>query len=274
MFKIIRNIFSSSNDITNSELEQSIDKAIILTIQGTDPRLSQISGYKKKLRNSIKNALLYIDNIVEQMHSPLEISRQQYAANSQVNAFFGAASDIKDLFQHDREIKNYLYKSISDDDFIYLGMAMSLTKRNVLASKQVAGIIKKDVKRTAVSFSEHRLVDPSDSEKNLRNKIKERVFMTLIQASLVKLVGIKDQKHELEEQRSLLKAKLRNYKKQALGLETGIHSSTDEKISFDKLNSELSEIEANLKHISTNIVTLDQYIDVIKEVMENPSNLS
>ena len=43
-------------------------------------------------------------------------------------------------------------------------------------------------------------------------------------------------------------------------------------ISFKNLNSELSEIEANLKHISTNIVTLDQYIDVINEVMENPSN--
>ena len=34
----------------------------------------------------------------------------------------------------------------------------------------------------------------------------------------------------------------------------------------------LIDIEAKLKHISTNIVTLDQYIDVISEVMENPSN--
>ena len=272
MFKFLNSFFSSSDKQIDESLKQLIDKSIDLTVKGTDPRLSQVSGHKKKFQDSIKHALLYIDNIIEQMHPPLEISRQQYAANPQVNAFFGTANDIKDLFQHNRDVSKYMYKSISDDEFIYLGMAMSLTTRNVLARKQVSGIIKKDVKRTAVSFSEHRLVDPCDSEVELRRKIKERVFMTLIQASLVKLIGIKDQKHELEEQRSLLMAKLRNYKKQALGLETGINPSTYENFSFKKLNSELSEIEANLKHISTNIVTLDQYIDVINEVMDNPSN--
>lgn len=272
MLKFIRNLFSISHDQIDDELKNLIDTSIELTVKGTDPRLAQVNGYKKKLQNPIKIALQYIDNIVEEMQPPVEIGRRQYASDPQVHAFFGSAGEIANLVKHDRDIKEHLYRSVNHDGYLYLGMAMNMYEKNVLASKLIKGIVKKDVKRTAVNFSEHRFVEPSDNEQDLKRKIKERVFMTLIQASLIKLVGIKDQKHELEEQRSLLNAKLRNYKKQALGLEPVKHSDNDEDISFEKLNSELADIEAKLKHISTNIVTLDQYIDVISEVMENPSN--
>jgi len=272
MFSIVRKFFSTSHEQIDDELQQSIDNAIDITINGTDPRLAQIRGYKKKLKNSVKIALRHIDKIVEDMHPPLEINRRQYAADPQVHAFFGSASDIEDIFRRDRGIKEFLYRSVSNNEFLYLGMAMRMSTKNVLARKLVRGIEKKDVKRTAVNFSEHRLVEPCDSEQDLRSKIKERVFMTLIQACLIRLVSIKDQKHELEEQRSLLKAKLRNYKNQALGLEPVSRSSVDDKISFEGLKSELTEIESALKHISTNIVTLDQYLDVINEVMEHPTN--
>lgn len=272
MFKFIQNLFSNTQDQIDDELKQLIEKSIELTIKGTDPRLSQVNGYKKKLQKSVKVALQYIDNIVEEMHPPIEIGRRQYASDPQVHAYFGSASEIADLIKYDRDIQKYLYRSINKDGFLYLGMAMNMSEKNVLARKLVKGIVKKDVKQTAVNFSEHRFVEPSDNEKELKSKIKERVFMTLIQACLIKLIGIKDQKHELEEQRALLNAKLRNYKKQALGLEPAKLSGNDEDISFEKLNSELAEIEAKIKHISTNIVTLDQYIDVINGVMKNPSN--
>jgi len=272
MFNFIRNIFSSSNEQIDDDLKRLISNSIELTIKGTDPRLSQVSRYKKKLQNPIKVALEYIDRIVEAMSPPIKIGRRQYASDSQVHAFFGSASDIADLTKHDKDIKNYLYNNINEDEYIYLGMAMRLTTKNVFASKLVNDIVKKDVKRTAVNFSEHRFVDPRSDELELKKKIKERVFMTLIQAALVNLVGIKDQKHELEEQRSLLNAKLRNYKKQALGFEPGKHSEYKEDTSLEKLNTELTEIENTLSHISTNVVTLEQYIDIINEVMQNPNN--
>lgn len=270
MLNSILKLFSFTSEPIEEELKLLIEQSIELTVKGTDPRLSQVSGYKKKLQNSVKAALEYIDDIVEAMHSPLEIGRRQFASDPQVHAFFGSANDIAGMIKRDRDIKNHLYKSVSEDGYIYLGMATRVETKNVLARKLVNGIVKKDVKRTAVNFSGHRFVDPSNNENELRKKIKERVFMTLIQASLVNLIKIKDLKHDLEEQKSLLNSKLRNYKKQALGLEPINYSENKNNIGLDELKTELAEIEKKLAHMSTNIVTLDQYIEIINEVMNNP----
>ena len=272
MLNIIKNFFSNNSNLEDDQSIQLVEHAIDLTVDGTDPRLHQLSGYRKKLRHSVKIAMQFVNEIVEEMHPPLEISRNHYVADPQVRAFFGSASDIDGLFKNSRELNEYLYHTVTNDEFIYLGMAMNLSIKNVLARKVVNGILKTDVKRTAVNFSDNRLVDPSESEASLREKIKERVFMALVQSSLMKLISVKDQKHELEEQRSLLNAKLRNYKKQALGIEPRMDSSEDNSISIETLRTELAEIENSLKHLSTNILTLDEYLEIINNVMENASS--
>ncbi len=262
MLSLLQTIFASSHKHADDEYERIIDLAINMTVEGTDPRLKLIRSYKKRLRDSVEIAVKYVIEVVETMQTPLEMSRSAFAADAQVNAFFASANELEHEISINQSVREFVARSVGNsDDYLYLGMAMSLTE-----------IIQHDVARTAINFSEHRFVDPSDSELNLRRKIKQRVFMNLVQCALAELIKIKDRKQELESQRILLRAKLRNIKHQALGLEPLTDAITDENINREKLETELAEIERTLKETAASIETLDQYLEIISNVMANPKN--
>ncbi|NNC68722.1 MAG: hypothetical protein HKN83_11885 [Gammaproteobacteria bacterium] len=270
---MLQTIFASSHKHADDEYERIIDLAINMTVERTDPRLKLIRSYKKRLRDSVEIAVKYVIEVVETMQTPLEMSRSAFAADAQVNAFFASANELEHEISINQSVREFVARSVGkSDDYLYLGMAMSLTKKNVFVPVLKGEIIQHDVARTAINFSEHRFVDPSDSELNLRRKIKQRVFMNLVQCALAELIKIKDRKQELESQRILLRAKLRNIIHQALGLEPLTDAITDENINREKLETELAEIERTLKETAASIETLDQYLEIISNVMANPKN--
>lgn len=273
MLSLLQTIFASSHKHADDEYERIIDLAINMTVEGTDPRLKLIRSYKKRLRDSVEIAVKYVIEVVETMQTPLEMSRSAFAADAQVNAFFASANELEHEISINQSVREFVARSVgSSDDYLYLGLAMSLTKKNVFVPVLKGEIIQHEVARTAINFSGHRFVDPSDSELNLRRKIKQRVFMNLVQCALAELIKIKYRKQELESQRILLRAKLRNIKHQALGLEPLTDAITDENISREKLETELAEIERTLKETAASIETLDQYLEIISNVMANPKN--
>lgn len=273
MLSLLQSIFASSHKQHDDEFERIIDLAIDMTVEGTDPRLKVIRRYKKRLRDSVEIAVKYVIEVVDAMPAPLEISRSTFAADAQVNAFFASANELQQEISVNKQVREFIAGSVgSSDDYLYLGMAMNMAKKNVFVPVLKGEVIQKEVARTAVNFSEHRFVDPSDNEFSLRRKIKERVFITLVQCALAKLIRIKDKKQELESQRILLRAKLRNLKHQALGLEPLTDASTDENISHEKLEAKLAEIECTLKETAASVETLDQYLEIISGVMADPKN--
>jgi len=271
MLSLLQSIFASSHKQHDDAYERIIDLAIDMTVEGTDPRLKVIRGYKKRLRDSVEIAVKYVIEVVEAMQAPMEMSRSAFATDPQVNAFFASANELEHEISINQSVREFIARPvITSDDYLYLGMAMTLAKKNVFVPVVKGEIVQQDVARTAVNFSGHRFVDPSDNELSLRRKIKERVFMTLVQCALAKLIRIKGQKQELENQRILLRAKLRNLKHQALGLEPLTDTITEENISHEKLVAKLAEIERTLKETAASIETLDQYLEIISAVMADP----
>lgn len=273
MLSLLHKIFARSVKQHDDEYERIIDLAIDMTVDGTDPRLRAVRAYKKRLRDSVEIAVKYVIEVVDAMHVPLEMSRSAFAADPQVNAFFASANELQQEISVNKQVREFIAGSVgSSDDYLYLGMAMTMAKKNVFAPVLKGEIVQQDVARTAVNFSEHRFVDPSDNEFSLRRKIKERVFMNLVQCALAELAGMKYRKQELENQRMLLRAKLRNLKHQALGLEPLTEVATHENISREKLEARLAEIERALKETSASIETLDQYLEIVSGVMADPKN--
>ena len=271
MLHLLRNIFTSTYNQRDKRYEHIINLAIELTIDGTDPRLRAVSAYKKKLRYSIETAVEYVIEVIDAMHDPLELSRSGFATNPQVNAYFASAKELEEMIVINPSVREFLVKSMrNNNEYLYLGMGMNKEQKNVFAPELKGEIVHKEVSRTVVNFSEHRFVDPSKSNKTLRRKLKERIFMAIVQCALEKLIEIKDKKQSLEQQRILLNAKLRNLKHHALGIEPFTKIEGHARFSRKELEAKLAEIEKNLKATSASIQTLDQYLEIINHVMANP----
>ena len=78
--------------------EQDIERAIGIILEETDPRLRLVRGYRRKLRKPVIRSLVYVGQLVTRIPGPFAISRSTYGSDPQVNALFGSADDIDDLF--------------------------------------------------------------------------------------------------------------------------------------------------------------------------------
>ena len=249
-----------------------IDLAIDLTVTGTDPRLRMLRAYKKRLRDAIEVAVEYVDKVIEGMPAPVEMSSKTFSLDPQINAYFASVQEFQHELSNNQLVQTFArHLENAKDEYVYLGLAMDMAKKNVFVPALKGEVVQRDVARTAVNFSGHRYVDPSHSEQSLRRKIKERVFMTLVQCALEELSGTKQQKIELQQQRNILRAKLAQLKSHALGLEPLTQSIEHGEVNYEKLKTKLAETESSLKKISASIATLDEYLEIIKAVMGNPA---
>ena len=273
ILELLQHIFDSPHQQEDREREKIIDLAIDLTITGTDPRLRLLRAYKKRLRDAIQVAIAYVDNVIDAMPVPIELSPKAFAINPQIKAYFASAQEFQNELSNDQQVQTIARQLIdAQDEFVYIGLAMEIAKKTVFVPSLQGELIQREVARTAVNFSEHRYVDPCHSEQSLRRKIKERVFMTLVQCALEELSQIQQQKTELQQQRSIMRAKLAQIKSHALGLESFTHPVEHESLDYEKLEAKLTETEEKLKKISASIATLDEYLEIINGVMANPKD--
>lgn len=273
MLELLRKIFASPQQSQDRERDKIIDLAIDLTITGTDPRLRSLRAYKKRLRAAIEVAVAYVDKVVEEMPPPIELSANAFAINPQINAYFASAQELRDEISNNQQLRTFARQLVeTKDDYIYLGLAMEMAQKKIFVPALVGEVVQREVARTAVNFSGHRYVDPSSSEQKLRRKIKERVFMTLVECALEELTQTKQQKLVLQQQRSILRAKLAQLKCHALGLEPFTQSIKHIEIDYEKLETRLAETEESLEKITASVTTLDEYLELVKVVMANPTN--
>ena len=232
-----------------------------------------LRGYNKRLRDAIQIAIAYVDEVIDEMPAPLELSPKTFVINPQVKAYFASAQEFQNELSNDQQARIIARQLVdAQDEYVYLGLAMEVAKKTVFVPSLQGELIQREVARTAVNFSEHRYIDPSHSEQSLRRKIKKRVFMTLVQCALEELSQIQQQKTELQQQRSIMRAKLAQIKSHALGLEAFTQSIEHETLDYEKLHAKLTETEAKLKKISASIATLDEYLEIVNGVMAHPKN--
>ena len=273
ILEVLQTIFAIPQHQQDREREKIMDLAIDLTVTGTDPRLRLLRAYKKRLREAIEVAVAYVDKVVEEMPPSIELSAKAFSMDPQIKAYFASTQEFREEISNDQQIQTFAHQLVdAEDDYIYLGLAMEMAEKNIFVPSLVGEVVQREVARTAVNLSAHRFVDPCGSEKSLRRKIKERVFMDLVQCALTELSQTQHQKVELQQQRSILRAKLAQMQCHALGLEPFTQSIKHIDINYEKLETRLAETEESLKKITASIATLDEYLELIKVVMANPAN--
>jgi hypothetical protein len=250
--------------------EQDIERAIEIIIDETDPRVRLVSGYRRKLRKPVIRSLVYVDKLVRRIPGPFEVSRKAYGSNPQVNALFGSADDVDSLFACSRALRGY-FQDTPDCDRVFVPLAMYRQEKKIMGMSLDGDIVRRDVARTAVNFSNHRLGVCAASEAELRAKLKWRGIHNLAMTALENITRMKTSTAKLEEQSSLLKMKLRDIQAQRRGLDVLADAPGKGEQEWQALKSRLQDTERKLEEARTGLATLADYLVQVCRVFNHPS---
>jgi hypothetical protein len=252
--------------------EQDIERAIDIIVEQTDQRLRFVRAYRRKLRKPVVRALVYADDLIARIPGPFQISRKAYGSDPQVNALFGSADDIDTLFAHSKVLQDF-FRDNPGCDLVYVPLIMLQRERQIFGMALGGDIVRRDVARTSVNFSEHRLgMVRAASEAELRGDLKWRGIHFLAVTALENITRLKAGTAQLEEQRALLKVKLRDMQAQHRGLDALVAAPPANTQEKQALEQRLEDTGRKLQEVRTGVATLDDYLEQVCRVLNHPSH--
>jgi len=252
--------------------EEDIERAIDIVVEQTDPRLCFVRGYRRKLRKPVVRSLVYTDDLVVRIPGPFKISRKAYGSDPQINALFGSVDDIDTLFAHSKMLWDF-FRDKPDCDLVCVPLVMLRREKRIFGMALSGDVVRRDVARTSVNFSEHRLgIVRAASGAELRRELKWRGIHFLAVTALENITRLKAGSAQLEEQRALLKMKLRDLQAQHRGLDALVAAVPADMQEQQVLEQQLEDTGHKLKETRAGVATLDDYLHQVCRVLNHPSH--
>ena len=250
------------SDEVNNAIEQVVD--------GIYPNIRYFPGYQKILNNCVATSLTHIDDLVDTISEALLISSKSFATDSHVSAFFSTISNMQEIFSDSIELRDFFSEPVNGNlDEVYGLLCINETEKTVFTMELHEDIIQRDVMRTALNFSEHKILSPASSEAEVRLGLKQCIFDGLITHALQQIVELEQKKKGLEKQRFVLNAKLKSRQSEGGGLSKMLASVT-ENIQPADIEQQLSENEKQLSKLPATWDAPGYYLEIIKDTLSRP----
>ncbi len=271
MLRFLSSLFAANQDEADGLPETLLDAAIERAVEGTDRRLRALGNYRKRLREPVALAARHVIGLVRQLPEATEISSVQYGGDPRLRAAFVSPEHLNEVLGRFWAIREYLeaHSDLPPDDIFGL-LTMSRQERQVLGMELDGDTLKRDVLQTAVSFTDHRYLAPTDSERVTRRELMKRAFDFLLEKALERMVAEKARRGDLARERQLLHRKLAALKSGHWGLDT-VFSETDEPTPrLEELEAEIEALEAELGRYGGIELGLEESLRHVMDTLGQP----
>jgi hypothetical protein len=270
IYSTFRNLLGGNNkEMAEGKLSRKkILEAIESVVEGTEPKIRYVTTYKKMLEKSVVTSLLYIDELVNNIPGAIDVNRKNFAIDPQVHAYFSSPDEIKDIFSISDELKAFFDNT--EHELAYALMCMNWNEKTVLGVEMQNNILSRDVMQTAVNFSDHKVLSPTAMEDETRECIKKCIFDGLITHVLKKLIGLKGEYRELQEQKCSLKSRLRSRKAKGGGLNKLLISADSDDSECEGILEKIAETEGELKKLPPQWELPNYYIEQVNNILQHP----
>ena len=250
------------------ELEEAVERVV----EGIEPRLRLVPGYRRKLLPALQKALTHIDETVDRIPGPLELNRKAYFDDPEVKAFFASPDELDTIIHDSSEISAFFDQvhEVPHQEALAL-LCVNKEEKNIFGMELAGNDIRREVPQTAINFYDHKLMSPAVDEDVLRCGIKKCIFDGLITYTLQRILGLKSQRRELEDQRRILHTRLRA--RQAVGnsLDTLIASARNNaEQQIEEIESNLRLAEDRLRQLPASEHVLGAYLEEIQRIFNHP----
>jgi hypothetical protein len=262
MFDLFQSIFRGG-ELQGSYPESLIEAAIERSVDGTDPRLRVLFGYKKSLRPSVIHAIDQVVALVAGIPEPLPAGRSGYSADLRLKALFASADRMQEVLVNDVALSEFRGGPDKGAEQVVALLLAERVEKNVLGMELAGGMLRRDVAQVSVSFRNHRLIEVTSNEADTRRQLERRAFDHLLTLALARIAGVHGERADLARQRDLLQRKLSALQRGGWSFE----AVEDVPPEHGVLIAELQEIETALKKLGTDAGALHGRLDIVADLL-------
>jgi len=267
MLRILQSIFSKGP--TSGKYPESLVKAAIeRAVDGTDPWIRAVSGYKRLLRPAIVQSIDYVVSLIDSIVPPIEINSDSYDNDSQLRSYFISHADMRRALFSDQNIANIRrVRELAPSRQVVALLVMEKQEKIIYGSELSGSIVLHDVPLMSISFENYRLIDLSISENEVRHQLKRRAFDHLLSIALRQIIAVKAERNKLERYRTLLQSKLNLLRSGGWGF----NNNPGEPIDVQGIEALLAQIESDLLGLGGDDSMLENYLNVVVDVLSHPA---
>ena len=274
MLSLFKSVFGRVPKNLEGLDSRQINLAIDQVVDGTDPRLRVVSGYRKRLRPAVIKAINTTMELVDGLSSPKELSRKSFSREDSIRSIFTSPDHISDFLSRCQVLHNYLKRQTSVAlDNIHALLLVGHKETHMLGMELDEGIIRRDVPQISIHFSNPRLICPAESESTSHQETNKQVFDFFIVEALKRLISERSQQSKDQHQYELLVRKLKTLEAANWSFEWLLNQQQEGLVDNYKLKNEISGLAGQLKESATEPVTLEYYLKVISDTLIAASEL-
>lgn len=266
MLKLFQSIFGlegGGGEERGRYPESLIEMAIERAVDGIDPRLRALPGYKKKLRPSIIHAIDQVVALVDSIPAPMPAGRNDFSTDARLIALFASADHMLEVYGSDAALNEFRASSAASAERVTALLLTERVEKNVLGMDMDGDMLRREVAQVAINFRSHRLLEPSANEADTRRQLKRRAFDHLLTLALTRIAEMQSERADLARQRDLLRRKLSTLERSGWSFEAVEGARPDP----DALNAELKEIETELNKLGDDSGALQARLDIVVDVL-------
>lgn len=252
---------------SDEAVKWGIDKAITLT----NPRLKLIPDCEKHLAPAVENTINYLRAQAAELPAVHTLSAKTWSSDPALRAFFVAPSDIPAVIGRSENLRT-LFEKFPDLDEACVVLGMAFKEQRVFGMALHGEMVQRDVAQTSAIFSDHRARICGRDESRLRRLIGAEVFEYLVSHALAEIGEERIERRELQENRSLIRARLRLLQQHGPGLGSLFGEAPAAKSEQERLAAELMENERQLEAMGGSDSILETELESLMAVLNDPQS--
>lgn len=271
VLRLLQSLFSATPDPAGKFDPALIRAAIERVVDGTDPRLRMVRHYRKKLWTAVERSIEYVTELVDALPPPVEIRSHSFMTDPRLRALFTSTRHLQEILSFGNELHHYRQRIGGLPTDLYAMLRTERIEKTVLGIALEGNMIRRDVPQITVNFHNHHVAFPAGSETKTRREVKKRAFDYLIETALDRLVAVRTQKQQLEQQqRQLLQRKIKLLRGANTALEPLLDPHTADLSTPASIDKRLREIEVELGRIRADSATLDDHLAKVVVTLREP----
>ncbi len=250
-----------------------IHGAVEAIVVGTDPRLRFVPDYEKKLATPAMTSINHVRRMADNLRSSASLSPESYASDPRVHLLFGSVESMKQIVGRDAAFRAFtrdVHNASIQDAFGLLTAERQV--KHVLGMGLMGETIQRDVAKTVLVFSDHRLRALAASERDTLRLIKIGAFRQLVELARIRLARarlgspIAEAARIAGQERRQGPPRIRNEDFPPFDSPSGESGASDAG------TSGLEEIDERLTRLGPTALSLRDYLDIVADVLSHPQD--
>ncbi len=243
----------------------AIEKAVTLV----NPRLKLVPAYQERLAPAVETSIRYLREMVLAPAAAIDVSVAHWSIDANLRAFFVAAADIPAALSRSRDLRT-LFEKYPQLDAAYFILGMTFNEQLTSGMSLQGEIVQRDVTQKTLTFSQHQARICGQTDAEVRRLLGSQIYEYLVAQALAIIGEERSERRELEDNRALIRARLRLLRQQGPGLGSLFASAPTTSGETIKLETELLENEREIEAMGSAQSVLDAEIELLCQVLEQP----